>query len=310
MPGIDKLNAYSMGAMGSSNLLVRQELECENPGWIPVARSLGTSAVRVRALPVRMDMDVVQQATSTIEGGAGAQIGCVPEEQNSWQGTYWSSWLAEARASGILKPGGKFRVKLGSFDCGTFTGKRDLHKRTKSPILSSANGMTVIASTAFGNLSNGTNAVIVPLTPDPEFGYPGKYTVDYSLTDGALASAYIMDDSGEPFETLPSLQDNGSNTTTFTIDDEGAGNVWLLGWTRSENPKLNVSVKAPAAPTSTSFASAAATSATATRSSSAAAVATTRAVSEAAEKEGVVSSWLLYIATAATSVILLELCFL
>ncbi|KAL8665797.1 MAG: hypothetical protein Q9202_001919 [Teloschistes flavicans] len=111
---------------------------------------------------------------STIEGGAGAQIGCVPKEQNNWQGTYWSSWLAEARASGILKPGGKFRVKLGSFDCGTFTGtKRDLHERT-SPILSSGNGMTVIASTAFGNLSNGTNAVIVPLTPDPEFSYPGK----------------------------------------------------------------------------------------------------------------------------------------
>ncbi|KAL8665798.1 MAG: hypothetical protein Q9202_001920 [Teloschistes flavicans] len=118
-----------------------------------------------------------------------------------------------------------------------------------------------------------------------------------------------MDDSGEPFETLPPLQDNGSNTTTFTIDDEGAGNVWLLGWTRSENPKLNVSVKAPAAPTSTSFASAAATSATATtRSSGAAAVATARAVS-GAEKEGLVSSWVLYIVPAA-SVNLLELCFL
>ncbi|KAL9578025.1 MAG: hypothetical protein Q9212_005988, partial [Teloschistes hypoglaucus] len=196
------------------------------------------------------------ESTSTIEGGAGAQIGCVPEEQNDWQGTYWSSWLAEARASGILKPGGKFRVKLGSFDCGTFIGKRNLFKRA-SPVLSSGDRMAVLASTAFGNLSNGANAVIVPLTPDPEFGYPGKYTAEYSLTGGALSSAYILDDSGEPFETLPSLQPNTSNTTTFTIDDEGAGNIWLLGWTRSENPKLNVSVKAPPAPASTSFTSAA-----------------------------------------------------
>ncbi|KAI4096342.1 MAG: hypothetical protein L6R37_006953 [Teloschistes peruensis] len=60
--------------------------------------------------------------------------------------------------------------------------------------------------------------------------------------------------------SLPSLQENTSNIKTFTIDDEGAGNIWLLGWTRSENPKLNLSVQAPPAPATTSFASAASSS--------------------------------------------------
>ncbi|KAL8766160.1 MAG: hypothetical protein Q9194_006357, partial [Teloschistes cf. exilis] len=168
-----------------------------------VVRSKAINVVKVDEILVprmRNAVEMTMLAASTIEGGSGAQIGCVPEEQNDWQGTYWSSWLAEARASGILKPGGKFRVKLGSFDCGTFIGKRHLFRRA-NPVLSSGDRMTVLVSTAFGNLSNGANAVIVPLTPDPDFGYPGKYTVDYRLTGGALASAYIMDDSGEPFET-------------------------------------------------------------------------------------------------------------
>ncbi|KAL9609818.1 MAG: hypothetical protein Q9167_005445 [Letrouitia subvulpina] len=188
---------------------------------------------------------------STVEGGAGAQIRCIPEEQNNWQGTYWSSWLAEATGSGKLKSGGKFRVKLKFFDCDSLRKTRDLSKRG-SPILSSNNKTTIISSSAFGNLSNGTNAIIIPLTPDPESGYVGKYTVDYSLTEGSLLSAYIMDDSGEPYETMASLPEGGSNTVTFNIEDEGSGNVWLLGWTKSETPRLNFSAKVPPAPTTTS----------------------------------------------------------
>lgn len=34
--------------------------------------------------------------------------------------------------------------------------------------------VTVISSTAFNNLTNGSNAVMIPLTPDPEYGYLGK----------------------------------------------------------------------------------------------------------------------------------------
>ncbi|KAI4102974.1 MAG: hypothetical protein L6R37_004056, partial [Teloschistes peruensis] len=165
---------------------------------------------------------------STIEGGAGAQIGYVPEEQNDWQGTYWSSWLAETRVIGILKPGGKFRVKLGSFDCGTFIGKRHLFQRAK-PVLSSGDGSTRLITALL----------------EAFFRPPTSWT-----TPGNLS------------------RHDGSNRTTFTIDDEGAGNVWLLGWTRSENPILNVSVKAPPAPVTTIFASAAASS-TGTRSNTA-----------------------------------------
>ena len=47
---------------------------------------------------------------------------------------------------------------------------------------------------------------------------------------------------------MAALQDGSSNTTSFTLEDEGSGNVWLLGWTKAQNPKVNVSVKAPAAP--------------------------------------------------------------
>ena len=62
---------------------------------------------------------------------------CVPIELNDWQGTYWSSWLAEQRAKGLLTSGGQFRVKLKFFDSDS-VNKRDLEKRD-SPVLSDAN---------------------------------------------------------------------------------------------------------------------------------------------------------------------------
>lgn len=48
---------------------------------------------------------------------------------------------------------------------------------------------------------------------------------------------------------METLKDGASNKTTFTIDDDGSGQVWLLGWTKAENPKVSVSVEAPPAPT-------------------------------------------------------------
>ena len=75
---------------------------------------------------------------STLEGGSGATIMCVPEEVNDWQGTYWSSWLSEAKKQGLVS-GGQFRLKLKYYDI----PKRDLEKRD-NPVLSSANNGTNI----------------------------------------------------------------------------------------------------------------------------------------------------------------------
>ncbi|KAL8707161.1 MAG: hypothetical protein Q9225_007812, partial [Loekoesia sp. 1 TL-2023] len=182
---------------------------------------------------------------STLEGGSGAIIDCIPKELNDWQGAYWSSWLAEARKRGF-KSGDQFRVRIKFFNLNSVQ-RRDLNKRA-SPVLSTENKVTIISSSAFGNLSDGRNDVIVPLTSDSESGYLGKYTVDYSITGGALLSASIMDDSGDPIKVLANLPDGKSNKTSFNIEDEGSGNVWLLGWTKSEKPQVRYSVQAPPAP--------------------------------------------------------------
>lgn len=73
---------------------------------------------------------------STLEGGAGSVIICVPKELNDWQGTYFASWLAEAKSRGF-KSGDQFRVKLQYFDFDSVQ-KRELLKR-ESPILSHDN---------------------------------------------------------------------------------------------------------------------------------------------------------------------------
>lgn len=65
---------------------------------------------------------------------------------------------------------------------------------------------------------------------------------------------------------MANLADGSSNKTSFTIDDDGSGNVWLLGWTKSTSPKVNFTVQAPPAPTTSRSASSYVASATATSS--------------------------------------------
>lgn len=48
---------------------------------------------------------------------------------------------------------------------------------------------------------------------------------------------------------MANLPNGTSNRTTFDIEDDGAGNAWLLGWTKDQNPKVSYSVAAPPAPT-------------------------------------------------------------
>ncbi|KAL8911665.1 MAG: hypothetical protein Q9171_003192 [Xanthocarpia ochracea] len=107
---------------------------------------------------------------STLEGGAGSVITCDPKELNDWQGTYFGSWLAEAKSRGF-KSGDQFRVKLKFFDLDSVQ-KRELFRR----------------------------AIPIPSHDNNEYGYIGKYSVDYGITGGALSSASIMDDTGEPYE--------------------------------------------------------------------------------------------------------------
>ena len=66
---------------------------------------------------------------------------------------------------------------------------------------------------------------------------------------------------------METLKDGASNKTTFTIDDDGSGQVWLLGWTKAENPKVSVSVEAPPAPTTSREATSWVPSATGTATS-------------------------------------------
>lgn len=74
---------------------------------------------------------------SSIEGGSGAQVMCVPRWHNDWQGTYYNSWLSEQINSGKLSRGGKYRVKLKYIDCSQYT-KRDVTTRAdSSPVLKS-----------------------------------------------------------------------------------------------------------------------------------------------------------------------------
>ena len=73
--------------------------------------------------------------------------------------------------------------------------------------------------------------------------------------------------------SMADLPDGSTNTTSFNIDDDGSGNVWLLGWTKSDSAKVNYTVQAPPAPTTSRTASTYLASATgsATASSSKAA---------------------------------------
>jgi hypothetical protein len=73
---------------------------------------------------------------STLEGGSGAQIMCVPRWQNDWQGTYYNSWLSDMLNSGKLVRGGKYRVKLKYMDCSQYVRRR-LTRRAQNPVLKS-----------------------------------------------------------------------------------------------------------------------------------------------------------------------------
>lgn len=74
---------------------------------------------------------------SSMEGGSGAQIKCVPKWQNDWQGTYYNEWLKEQQQLGKLARGGRYRVKMRHIDCTKFR-RRSLAAR-QGPVLSMNN---------------------------------------------------------------------------------------------------------------------------------------------------------------------------
>ncbi|CZR65096.1 uncharacterized protein PAC_14996 [Phialocephala subalpina] len=167
---------------------------------------------------------------STVEGGAGSQISCVPKDQNDWQGIYWSQWLQEAIANGFTT-GSRFRVKISGYDCTSVVPREVRRKRdsTTDPILSSNGNITVFGASTFTNASTMKNAVVISLISD----------------DGNVG-------------TMEAIQMGGSNATAFDIDDEGSGSVFFLGWSATQKVNLNYSVKIP--PFSTSTTSSAGTS--------------------------------------------------
>jgi hypothetical protein len=105
---------------------------------------------------------------SSLEGGSGAQIGCVPQWQNDWQGTYYNSWLSEQLNSGKLVRGGKYRVKIKGLDCSQFM-KRDLVPRTTPSQILSSNG-------------NSKSPRVIPVLGD--IGADNNISSDYFVTIG------------------------------------------------------------------------------------------------------------------------------
>ncbi|KAI0408492.1 hypothetical protein F4802DRAFT_618636 [Xylaria palmicola] len=183
---------------------------------------------------------------SSLEGGSGAQILCIPKWQNDWQGTYYGSWLSEQTNSGKLVRGGKYRVKIKGLDCSQYT-KRDLTLRdTPSQILSSNGSVTILSESAFGDYSTNNNALFIDLTESDST--PGTYTLDYSLSNGTVLSGGIIDDSGEYLVNLSSIS---SSTDRLTVNiEEDDGDITFLGWTKDTNVQVEYSVSSPS-PSST-----------------------------------------------------------
>ncbi|KAH6716213.1 hypothetical protein BKA61DRAFT_720593 [Leptodontidium sp. MPI-SDFR-AT-0119] len=61
---------------------------------------------------------------------------------------------------------------------------------------------------------------------------------------GTIASGSIMDDSGEPLETLSGLKIGTSNSTTFELEEDD-GPVYSLGWTKSADVQMDYHIEAP-----------------------------------------------------------------
>jgi hypothetical protein len=76
---------------------------------------------------------------STLEGGSGANIMCVPRWQNDWQGTYFNEWLREMQSTGQLTRGGQFRIKMKGIDCSKYR-KRDETPSTDNDLVLAAGG--------------------------------------------------------------------------------------------------------------------------------------------------------------------------
>lgn len=100
--------------------------------------SLCTGSGRLRC-PPGFSCDEFPFASS-VEGGSGAQIMCVPRWQNDWQGSYYGSWLSEQLNSGKLIRGGQYRVTIKGLDCSKYLRKR-LNARNDGLLSDQGNGM-------------------------------------------------------------------------------------------------------------------------------------------------------------------------
>ena len=63
----------------------------------------------------------------------------------------------------------------------------------------SGSAVTVLSSSIFGNLSNGSNALAIVLSESQDT--KGRYNFNYSVSSGSILSGAIIDDDGEPLHT-------------------------------------------------------------------------------------------------------------
>jgi len=223
---------------------------------------------------------------STVEGGSGATIKCVPIEQNLWQSSYMTSWQSEQLKLGTLVRGGQFRVVLKNIDCSKFLPRRLDKRAGEHGILQQSDNTTLLAASLFGNYSS-HNALFIDLTKDQDT--PGTYTLDYELSRGSIASGAIVDDDGEYLESVDALTTGNKGTLSVNLEEDH-GDVYFLGWTDDKDVQVSHEVKV--VPSTSTTPSASYTSSTTSSSGTATTARTTPSASAASSGAAMrASSW-------------------
>lgn len=185
---------------------------------------------------------------SSVEGGSGASIMCVPSWQNDWQGTYYSSWLSEVLGNGKLVRGGKFRVVLKNIDCSKYVRRRMEKRAGDSGVLQQNGNVTLLSQSLFGNFSK-NNALFIDLTEDENT--PGTYSLNYDFSKGSILSGAIIDDDGEYLTNVTALSTGGSSTASVDLEEDD-GDITFLGWTNDQDVQVSYKLSVSPAPTSSS----------------------------------------------------------
>jgi hypothetical protein len=127
---------------------------------------------------------------STVEGGSLAAVMCVPGKHNGSLGGKWGT-VVKGKSKGT-----QIRVKIKNFDCSKVFDRKTRVKRATTVLRNDTHAI-YLAGSAFGNYSQGSVAMILPLDIPQDF--VGTFTVDYATAQGKFDSGSIIDDEGEDY---------------------------------------------------------------------------------------------------------------